>query len=538
MSDTTGRHWFGGTGFDDSFLFATTPDGRELRFTRAERAVLTALAANPRRVMSRDRLLDAVSGTGSDAVDRNIDFVINRLRGKLGDKARAPRFIATQYGEGYVWIAAPDAAETAATTSAEPLLHIGPVFGLERIASPAGQALLLALLAALHGRLVAGVGTEQTVTLAPAERLKEPAPAGARFTLEASFYAAGAATPVHAALVLREGRTGRIVRALRQVLVDPQAAADELAPLLRKAMWERMSFKAGEPAAPTDVPMELRLHDTSRLLTREPESWFETEAQTAQALAERPDDPEAALAAGMSLYSRLLFSPYSPHAEPGATARMEDEIERLVLSSLPRIGEDLMLALAAAKLLLFVGRDYHELAEQLAEDAFTRSTAFAPAFSTLGQIRMCQGQLAEALDLYEHGIELAEPGSQFHIYLLSLACVAHLASGDADAVRRACARVFAVQPEAEFRLGPFVMPKNEVNSPIIAGILAQLTPERSVASLRYSYYVSARLFREEAHRENLLRDLVEVCVARFGAAVVPEEVARCAPRLGTAGAPT
>ena len=39
--------------------------------------------------------------------ERNIDFLVNRLRKRLGDNARKPRFIATQYGEGYVWLAAP-----------------------------------------------------------------------------------------------------------------------------------------------------------------------------------------------------------------------------------------------------------------------------------------------------------------------------------------------------------------------------------------------------------------------------------------------
>ncbi|MDR6952925.1 DNA-binding response OmpR family regulator [Ancylobacter sp. 3268] len=79
----------------------------KIHFTHSERAVLGALVGNARRVMSRSQLLDAIAGPGSDSTDRSIDFVINRLRAKLGDQARAPSFIATRYGEGYVWIAGP-----------------------------------------------------------------------------------------------------------------------------------------------------------------------------------------------------------------------------------------------------------------------------------------------------------------------------------------------------------------------------------------------------------------------------------------------
>ncbi|MBS7542227.1 winged helix-turn-helix domain-containing protein [Ancylobacter oerskovii] len=102
----TGRS-FDGVTFDEGFLFATRGPGDEIRFTRSERAVLRALTSNARRVMSRGQLLDAIAGIDANSTDRSVDFIINRLRAKLGDRARAPRFIATQYGEGYVWIARP-----------------------------------------------------------------------------------------------------------------------------------------------------------------------------------------------------------------------------------------------------------------------------------------------------------------------------------------------------------------------------------------------------------------------------------------------
>lgn len=78
---------------------------REIRFTRAERSLLQALMSYKGRIWERDALLDAVSGIDAESSDRSIDFLINRLRRKLGDSARQPRYIETRYGEGYVWIA-------------------------------------------------------------------------------------------------------------------------------------------------------------------------------------------------------------------------------------------------------------------------------------------------------------------------------------------------------------------------------------------------------------------------------------------------
>ena len=39
---------------------------------------------------------------GSDRSARSVDYLVNRVRAKLSDDRRAPRFIGTRYGEGYV----------------------------------------------------------------------------------------------------------------------------------------------------------------------------------------------------------------------------------------------------------------------------------------------------------------------------------------------------------------------------------------------------------------------------------------------------
>lgn len=86
--------------FDQNFLTATREDGLTVKFSRSERLLLLHMLDNSGALLTRSQLLDAISGPGSDKTDRNVDFIVNRLRRKLDDRASQPNFIATQYGEG------------------------------------------------------------------------------------------------------------------------------------------------------------------------------------------------------------------------------------------------------------------------------------------------------------------------------------------------------------------------------------------------------------------------------------------------------
>jgi DNA-binding response OmpR family regulator len=77
-------------------------DGRDVRLTPVEFRMLTVLLEADGRVLTRERLLDAVYGDdGLDVLDRTIDVHVRRLRDKLGDDPDHPRFIATVRGVGY-----------------------------------------------------------------------------------------------------------------------------------------------------------------------------------------------------------------------------------------------------------------------------------------------------------------------------------------------------------------------------------------------------------------------------------------------------
>lgn len=76
--------------------------GRAVALTPAEYRILVALVEADGRVLSRDRLLDALHGQDEvDVLDRTIDAHIRRLREKLGDDPERPRYVATVRGAGY-----------------------------------------------------------------------------------------------------------------------------------------------------------------------------------------------------------------------------------------------------------------------------------------------------------------------------------------------------------------------------------------------------------------------------------------------------
>ena len=76
--------------------------GSEVSLTSAELRILSALIAARGRVLSRQQLQDALyeEAVGA-ALDRTIDVHIGRLRAKLGDDPRRPRYVATVRGGGY-----------------------------------------------------------------------------------------------------------------------------------------------------------------------------------------------------------------------------------------------------------------------------------------------------------------------------------------------------------------------------------------------------------------------------------------------------
>jgi two-component system OmpR family response regulator len=83
--------------------------GNEHPLAGSEFALLKAFAENPRRVLSRERLLDLANARDREAFDRAIDVRITRIRRKIEPDPARPSVIRTVRGAGYLF--SPDGSE-------------------------------------------------------------------------------------------------------------------------------------------------------------------------------------------------------------------------------------------------------------------------------------------------------------------------------------------------------------------------------------------------------------------------------------------
>ena len=80
-----------------------SPDDVVTTLSAGEFDLLLAFVEHPRRVLSRDQLLDFARGRQAIPFDRSIDIQVSRLRRKLGDDAKDPQLIKTVRGGGYLF---------------------------------------------------------------------------------------------------------------------------------------------------------------------------------------------------------------------------------------------------------------------------------------------------------------------------------------------------------------------------------------------------------------------------------------------------
>ncbi len=90
LLDTSGRHLINAA-------------GTQVALSGAEYRLLRVFLDHPQRVLTRDQLLNLTQGREADIFDRSIDLLVSRLRQRLGDDAREPRYLKTMRNEGYVF---------------------------------------------------------------------------------------------------------------------------------------------------------------------------------------------------------------------------------------------------------------------------------------------------------------------------------------------------------------------------------------------------------------------------------------------------
>jgi two-component system OmpR family response regulator len=96
--DTTARHLI-------------DANGVMVALSGAEYRLLRVFLDHPKKVLSRDQLLSLTQGREAELFERSIDLLVSRLRDRLRDDARDPRYIKTVRSEGYVFSSAVEAQD-------------------------------------------------------------------------------------------------------------------------------------------------------------------------------------------------------------------------------------------------------------------------------------------------------------------------------------------------------------------------------------------------------------------------------------------
>jgi DNA-binding response OmpR family regulator len=91
---------FGKFLFDDERRTVYLGD-EEVDLSRAEFELLHVFIEHPNRILTRDQIMDWLSGISRDPFDRSIDVRVARLRHKIEEDPSDPKFIRTVWGVGY-----------------------------------------------------------------------------------------------------------------------------------------------------------------------------------------------------------------------------------------------------------------------------------------------------------------------------------------------------------------------------------------------------------------------------------------------------
>jgi two-component system OmpR family response regulator len=94
---------FGDWRLDTTARHLLDADDTMVALTGAEYRLLRVFLDHPQRVLTRDQLLNLTQGREADLFERSIDLLVSRLRQRLGDDVRSPRYIKTLRSEGYVF---------------------------------------------------------------------------------------------------------------------------------------------------------------------------------------------------------------------------------------------------------------------------------------------------------------------------------------------------------------------------------------------------------------------------------------------------
>ena len=509
--------------FSPDFSSVTFEDGRQVTFTSLEARALSFLNRNPGRTLTRENFLDALGDAEGRRSDRSIDFLINRLRKKLCDDVRAPNFISTRYGEGYVWlpgsISGPDLRQASCVVYVQggpdflaPALKAGRWFGRElcrALRRRAGEA----------RRIVWAATLEEPPKVVPHPEL----------AIAITCFQDNADKAI--LVCARCGKTGHIVHAGRHAisgrLQDLATAADLEAEQIQLKEWSEKALHAE-----TEVPVQMAAHTAANMPHNGREAWPLVEAHLRSLREQHPDDPRYKLMYASHLHARyVLLGPEVFRTGAATCAADEACIERLVLEALDYAQQRPNYAISAAKLLYFVSRDYGDIAEEMSERALKEHDRPATSLSMVAQLRAFLGRLDESIALHEQAVALSPKGSEYRSYTLILLCQALAAAGKRDRLDPVVNSIQRIVPPATFALLEPLFVNHERPSLRARASAASVPKAMARAVLENYHYLSARLFRNPAHGLAVLKGPTALYQNRFGRDVLPRRIRQDFPSL-------
>ena len=521
---------YGNLAFDADFVFVITPDQQKIKFTRYERALLTHFVQHRHLLQSRDRLLSVLNNISSTDNDRNIDYLLSRLRKKLGDSARNPQYIATQYGEGYMWVA--KLLNKPIDDAEQIYLSLGPVYG----ASGGGVMAMRSL------HFVDGLQRALRECFGPLRRIEQlPAQNGggnaipikhqnASYAIELSFLSIKNSGTC--SLLVLNRRTGRVYGSLRHDLGSSESqevtagAFNTLASTIKDTLWDSQIFRESEDHSISSDPINLGIYKASKLFEPGVDNFLEVEKKLRQRLDDHPDDARTAIMLASNLYTQHQSIDII-QAPDWAT-----EVELLILDHLPGIQNDALYLASAAERLDSFG--HHELAESLAERALEIGPSFAASYMVLGGIKVNRGLIDEGIAFYDLSIEMTDHDSLFYILLISLKSIAYQAVSEHEKVREIMPHVISLEPD-DFRktvLQLVFLTANVKTFRAEAMSLAKALPREVIGRLLTSMHtLFCAPFHHESHRVNIFQGVIELYSELHGEGVIPDVIKKSMPGL-------
>jgi hypothetical protein len=145
----------------------------------------------------------------------------------------------------------------------------------------------------------------------------------------------------------------------------------------------------------------------------------------------------------------------------------------------------------------------------------------------LGQLRQARGEFNEAVILFDRGIDMADPDSEFLLHLRVLKCIALLAAGDRAALDVAaeftCDPRFC-PPDIAVMIGLMMAAPDAPLPGLLNDTLAAASAVGARNALDFVYMTSARHLTAQSARANVMAGLVAHATRLHGGEAIPARV--------------